>query len=102
MFAKIKTVSFVGLEVKNVDVQVHIARGVPSFSIVGLANKSVSEAKERVRSAIGSSAFQFPQSRITVNLAPADVIKDGSHYDLPIALGILVSMGLITLNPLFT
>lgn len=95
MFAKVKTVSFVGLEVREVEVQVHITRGIPTFSIVGLANKSVSEAKERVRSAIASSGFQFPQSRITINLAPADIVKDGSHYDLPIAIGILTSMGII-------
>jgi len=95
MFAKVRTVSFVGLDVKEIEVQVHITRGMPMFSIVGLANKSVSEAKERVRSAIASSGFQFPQSRITINLAPADIIKDGSHYDLPIAIGILSSMGII-------
>jgi len=95
MFAKVRTVSFVGLDVKEIEVQVHITRGMPMFSIVGLANKSVSEAKERVRSAIASSGFQFPQSRITINLAPADVIKDGSHYDLPIAIGILASMGIV-------
>lgn len=96
MFAKVKTVSFVGLDVKEIEVQVHITKGIPMFSIVGLANKSVSEAKERVRSAIASSGFAFPQNRITINLAPADVIKDGSHYDLPIAIGILVSLGLIS------
>jgi len=95
MFAKIRTVSFIGLDVKAIEVQVHITRGMPMFAIVGLANKSVSEAKERVRSAIASSGFQFPQSRITVNLAPADVIKDGSHYDLPIAIGILASIGVL-------
>lgn len=95
MFAKIRTVSFVGLEVKEIEVQVHITRGIPSFTIVGLANRSVSEAKERVRSAMISAGFSFPQSRITVNLAPADIIKDGSHYDLPIALGILTSIGVI-------
>ena len=95
MFAKVRTVSFVGLDVKEIEVQVHITKGIPMFSIVGLANKSVSEAKERVRSAIASSGFAFPQNRITINLAPADVIKDGSHYDLPIAIGILVSIGLI-------
>ena len=95
MFANIHTISFVGLDVKKIEVQVHITRGMPAFSIVGLANKSVSEAKERVRSAIASSGFQFPQSRITINLAPADIVKDGSHYDLPIAIGILTSMGII-------
>ena len=95
MFAKVRTISFVGLEVKEIEVQVHITRGIPSFSIVGLANKSVSEAKERVRSAITSAGFSFPQSRITINLSPADVIKDGSHYDLPIAIGILTSLGII-------
>lgn len=95
MFAKIRTVSFIGLEVKEIEVQVHITRGIPSFAIVGLANKSVSEAKERVRSAIISAGFSFPQNRITVNLAPADIIKDGSHYDLPIAIGILTSIGVI-------
>lgn len=97
MFAKVRTVSFVGLEVKEIEVQVHITKGMPMFSIVGLANKSVSEAKERVRSAIASSGFGFPQSRITINLAPADVVKDGSHYDLPIAIGILAGMGIVDL-----
>lgn len=95
MFAKVKTVAFVGLEVKEIEVQVHLTRGMPMFSIVGLANKSVSEAKERVRSAMSCAGFSFPQNRITINLAPADVIKDGSHYDLPIAIGIFASMGIV-------
>lgn len=92
MVAHIETVAFAGIEAKPVDVQVHVASGLPSFTIVGLPDKAVAESKERVRSALGAIGLALPPKRITVNLAPADLPKEGSHFDLPIALGILVAM----------
>ncbi|MEB3702110.1 YifB family Mg chelatase-like AAA ATPase [Candidatus Bealeia paramacronuclearis] len=95
MFARIETVSFQGVEVTPIDVQVQISPGLPNFIIVGLADKAVGESKERVRAALNALALALPSKRITVNLAPADVQKEGTHYDLPIAVGLLVSMGVI-------
>jgi magnesium chelatase family protein len=89
------TVSFVGLKAEKVEVQVHIGEGLPAFFIVGLANKAVAESKERIRSAFISMGLSLPSKRITVNLSPADLIKEGSHYDLPIAIGLLVEMEII-------
>lgn len=98
VLAKITSGATVGLEATLVDVEVDIAeQGLPSFTIVGLPDKAVEESKERVRSAIKNSGADFPISRITVNLAPADLPKAGPAYDLPIALGILVASGQI--NP---
>lgn len=74
-----------------VDVEVNIGSGLPAFNIVGLPGAAVQEARERVRSALHNSGFEFPLRRITVNLAPADVRKEGPIYDLPIAIGILVA-----------
>lgn len=93
MQASIKTVSFIGISAIEIDVQVQIMNGLPTFTIVGLPDKSVAESRERIRSALFSMGFQLPSQRITVNLAPADVPKEGSHYDLPIALALLVAMG---------
>lgn len=95
MQAKIKTVAFQGLDVREVDVQVMMASGLPAFTIVGLADKSVAESRERVRAALTSLGIGLPPKRITVNLAPADLPKEGAHYDLPIALGILSAMGVL-------
>lgn len=95
MFARVETVAFQGVEVTPIDVQVQISPGLPNFVIVGLADKAVGESKERVRAALNALALALPSKRITVNLAPADVQKEGSHYDLPIALGLLISMGVI-------
>jgi len=92
MVARIKTAAFQGIEVRPVDVQVHIASGLPAFTIVGLPNKAVSEAKERVRAALSALGLALPPKRITVNLSPADTLKEGSHFDLPIALGLLSAM----------
>ncbi len=92
MVAHIAAVAFIGMEARIIDVQVHIASGLPSFTIVGLADKSVAESRERVRSALGAIGLALPPKRITINLAPADLPKSGSHYDLPIALGLLVAM----------
>ena len=93
MLAKVKSAAAVGLEGAVVDVEVDLLPGLPSFTIVGLPDKAVQEARERVRSAIRNSSYKFPGRRITVNLAPADLKKEGPAYDLPIAIGILISSG---------
>jgi magnesium chelatase family protein len=95
MVSNVYSVSFLGLEAEKVEVQVHIGDGLPSFAIVGLANKAVAESKERIRSAFSSMGLALPAKRITVNLAPADLQKEGTHYDLPIAVAILVKMEII-------
>ena len=81
MVSRVYTVSFLGLKVEEVEVQVHIVAGLPAFFIVGLANKAVAESKERIRSAFISMGLSLPAKRITVNLAPADLNKEGSHYE---------------------
>ena len=81
MVSRVYTVSFLGLKVEEVEVQVHIGAGLPAFFIVGLANKAVAESKERIRSAFISMGLSLPAKRITVNLAPADLNKEGSHYE---------------------
>src|SRR3954454_7267609 len=93
--ARVRTVAFTGLEVADVDVEVQLGPGLPSFQIVGLADKAVAESRERVRAALAAMALALPPKRITVNLAPADLAKEGSHFDLPIALGMLIAMGAI-------
>lgn len=95
MISKVSTATLYGINGKTVDVEVDISYGLPAFNIVGLPETSVKESKERVRAAIKNAGFEFPGDRITVNLAPADVRKEGSSFDLPIALGILASMGVI-------
>lgn len=95
MTANIKTFSFVGIDVVEVNVQVKISSGLPNITIVGLPDKAVAESKERTRLAISALNLPWPQKRITVNLAPADLQKEGSHFDLAIALGILVEMNII-------
>ncbi|MCW8862870.1 MAG: ATP-binding protein, partial [Rhodospirillales bacterium] len=93
MVARAATVAFRGVDVVDVDVQVQMASGLPAFTVVGLPDKAVSEAKERVRASLGAMGLSLPPKRITVNLAPADLAKEGSHFDLPIALALLVGMG---------
>ena len=95
MHAAISTVAFRGIDTIPVEVQVHIANGLPAMAIVGLADKAVAESRERVRAALGSIGLALPPKRIAVNLAPADVVKEGAHFDLPIALGLLVAMGAV-------
>jgi magnesium chelatase family protein len=95
MVARINTVAFQGAEVIGVDVQVQISAGLPAFSVVGLPDKAVAESRERVRSALSALGLALPPKRITVNLAPADLAKEGSHFDLPIALGLLAAMEVI-------
>ncbi|WP_343561344.1 YifB family Mg chelatase-like AAA ATPase [Kiloniella sp. b19] len=92
MTVQINTVAFQGVEVRTIDVQVQLSNGLPAFTIVGLPDKAVAESRERVRSALTALGLSLPPKRITVNLAPADLLKEGSHFDLPIALGILCAM----------
>jgi magnesium chelatase family protein len=96
MVAKIKTFSFTGIDVAAIDVQVKISPGMSSFTIVGLPDKAVGESKERVRAAISSTGLSWPYKKITVNLAPADLQKEGSHFDLAIALGIMIEIGVLS------
>ena len=95
MVQRVSTVAFEGIEARAVDVQVQVAPGLPAFNVVGLPDKAVSEARERVRAALIASGLALPARRITVNLAPADLPKEGSHYDLPIALGLMAAIGAI-------
>src|SRR6201987_812152 len=95
MVQRVATVAFEGIEARAGDVQVQIAAGMPVSHGVGLPDKAVSEARERVRSALSASGLALPARRIAVNLAPADLPKEGSHYDLPIALGLMAAIGAI-------
>ena len=95
MVQRVSTVAFEGIEARAVDVQVQVAPGIPAFNVVGLPDKAVSEARERVRAALTASGLALPARRITVNMAPADLPKEGSHYDLPIALGLMAAIGAI-------
>jgi magnesium chelatase family protein len=95
MVQRVSTVAFEGIEARAVDVQVQIAPGLPAFNVVGLPDKAVSEARERVRAALVASGLALPARRITVNMAPADLPKEGSHFDLPIALGLMAAIGAI-------
>src|SRR5687767_10451358 len=95
MVQRVSTVAFEGIEARAVDVQVQVAPGLPAFHVVGLADKAVSEARERVRAALVASGLALPSRRITVNLAPADMPKEGSRYDLPIALGLMAAIGAV-------
>ena len=95
MVVRVATVAFEGIEARPVDVQVQISNGNVVFTLVGLGDKAVAESRERVRAALNASGLALPAKRITVNLAPADLPKEGSHYDLPIALGIMAAIGAI-------
>lgn len=93
MYAKATGAACNGLNGVCITVEVDLARGLPGFEIVGLADTAVKEARERVRTALRNSGYRFPLNRITVNLAPANLRKDGSALDLPIAVGILAASG---------
>ncbi len=95
MVARAFTVAFEGVDARIVEVQCAISAGLPHFGIVGLPDKAVSEAKERVRAALASMSIALPSKRITVNLSPADLPKEGSHFDLPIALALLAALEII-------
>ena len=94
MHARISTVAFLGIDIVDVDVQVHLGGGVGAFLLVGLPDKTIAESRERVRAALAAIGLALPVKRITVNLSPADLHKEGSHYDLPIALGLMSAMGI--------
>jgi magnesium chelatase family protein len=96
--ARINTFSFSGIEAVPVEVQVQIAPGIPAFLVVGLPDKAVGEARERVRAALTAMGLSLPPKRVLINLAPADLLKEGSHFDLPIALAVLVAMEVIPLE----
>ena len=95
MVARAYTVAFEGVEARTVEVQCAVTPGMPAFAIVGLPDKAVSEARDRVRTALSSMAIAMPSRRITVNLSPADLPKEGSHFDLPIALAVLAALEII-------
>jgi magnesium chelatase family protein len=91
--ALVSTVAYLGLEARAVEVQCQIAPGLPKFHVVGLPDNSVRESRERVHAALSAMGLALPPKRITINLSPADLPKEGSHYDLPIALALLAAMG---------
>ena len=95
MVARVRTVAFSGVDVVDVEAQVTITQGLPAFAVVGLPDKTVAESRERVRSALAALGLSLPSRHITVNLAPADVLKEGSHFDLPIALALLAAMDVL-------
>ena len=98
MFSKISCFGLLGLNGFKTDVEVDTGLGLPSYDIVGLPDTAVKESKERVRSAIKNSGYKFPSNKITINLAPANVKKAGANFDLPIAVAILASNGIIESN----
>jgi magnesium chelatase family protein len=100
MVVRVATVAFEGIEARPIDVQVQISSGQVVFNVVGLGDKAVAESRERVRAALIASGLALPAKRITVNLAPADLPKEGSHYDLPIALGVMAAIGAIPADAL--
>ncbi len=95
MVSRVRTVAFQGIEAVPVDVQVMVGPGKVGMHIVGLPDKAVAESRERVQAALHASGLSMPPKKVTVNLAPADLPKEGSHYDLPIALGLMASLGAI-------
>ncbi len=95
MAARTYTVAFQGVDAREVEVQCALTPGMPAFSIVGLPDKAVSEARERVRTALSAMSIALPSKRITINLSPADLPKEGSHFDLPIAMAILAALGIL-------
>ncbi|WP_299287131.1 YifB family Mg chelatase-like AAA ATPase [uncultured Tateyamaria sp.] len=95
MVARAYTVAFQGVEAREVEVQCALTPGMPAFSIVGLPDKAVSEARDRVRTALTAMSIALPSKRITINLSPADLPKEGSHFDLPIALAMLAALGIL-------
>lgn len=96
MLSRLKSLTLLGLKAEVVEVEVDLHRGLPSFQIVGLPDAAIQESKERVRSAIKNSGFEFPRGKISINLAPADIRKQGPRFDLPMTLGILHGMGQVT------
>ena len=100
MLAKVFSSALLGIDAYAVEVEVDLAPGLPTFAVVGLPDASVKESRERVKAAVQNSGLDFPVRRITVNLAPADIRKEGSSYDLPIAIGLLCATGVIPASAL--
>ena len=98
MLAHVNTIAFNGLTTLDVDLQLQVSAGLPAFNIVGLPDKTIAESKERVRAALNTMGVELPAKRITVNLAPADLLKEGSHFDLPIAIALLAGLGIVPLE----
>ena len=96
MLSQIKTIALIGLEGYLIDVQTDIAKGMPSYDVVGLPDTTVREAKERIKAAIKNSKVEFPTQKVLVNLAPANIKKEGSDFDLPMAIGLLIAIGQIS------
>ena len=99
MLAKVLSGALIGIDAYPVEVEVDIAQGLPQFSTVGLPEGAVKESKDRVKSAIKNSGYEFPARRITINLAPADIRKDGAAFDLPMAVGLLTATGVLQAGP---
>jgi magnesium chelatase family protein len=99
--ARVQSFAFSGIEAVPVEVQVQISAGLPAFLVVGLPDKAVAEARERVRAALTAMGLALPPKRVLINLAPADILKEGSHFDLPIALGVLAAMEVVPREELF-
>lgn len=95
MVAKINTVTFHGIQIVDVNVQAHFSPGMPAFSLVGLPDKTIAESRDRIRAALHSIGLIIPSQRIIINLSPADLVKEGSHFDLPITVALLINMGVI-------
>jgi magnesium chelatase family protein len=93
--ARVQSFAFAGIDAQPVEVQVQISGGLPNFLMVGLPDKAVGEARERVRAALTSMGLALPAKRVLVNLAPADVLKEGSHFDLPVAIAVLAAMDVL-------
>ena len=100
MVALVSTVAYLGLEARAVEVQCQVAAGMPRFMIVGLPDKAVGESRERVHAALAAIGLSLPPKIITINLSPADLPKEGSHYDLPIALGLMAAIGALPADAL--
>src|SRR6478672_3907771 len=98
MLARVRSAALMGIDAVVVEVEVDMSLGLPYFNVVGLPEGAVRESKVRVISALKNSGFDLPQKRITVNLAPADIRKEGAAFELPIALGVLVAAGLLPAN----
>ncbi|NRA73366.1 MAG: ATP-binding protein, partial [Rickettsiales bacterium] len=95
MTAQVSTLTFNGININEIQVQTSVLPGLPSLTVVGLPDKIIAEAKERVRAALHSIAFAVPNKRILINLSPAHLLKEGSHFDLPIAISLLVKLGFL-------
>lgn len=95
MVASVSTVAYLGLEARAVEVQCNLVPGLPNFVVVGLPDKAVAESRERVRAAMAAIGLALPPKRVILNLSPADLPKEGSHFDLPIALALLGAMGVV-------